>query len=114
MSVKQMKSNFFTGGKDALPQVMYADVDPDYTSQRVVVVYPTWLDQRACRPDLDPVPVLVVPIPGARFPLGTAAQKRIQRAYRAFLRALDGKAPRRRQQQPPPDPREEAYLNSGE
>lgn len=51
--------NKISGERDALPRVMWADCDPD-SKLDPVVIYPTRNEQRGNRPDLKPVPVLVV------------------------------------------------------
>lgn len=42
-----------------LPRKMWADIDP-HSKEQPVVIYATKKDQRGCRPDLKPIPVLVL------------------------------------------------------
>lgn len=52
------------------PRQMWADYDPEYKTDSLVI-YETKGDQRSNRPDLKPIPVLVIPFSGllVRFEL---------------------------------------------
>ncbi len=55
-----MKVNPISGKREALPRIMWADVDPEYVGATAVSIYGTKADQRGNRPDLKPVPVVVI------------------------------------------------------